>query len=42
MGELNNEQQELFFNNWTCVLQPCMVRMGSVAISDAMLEAFVN
>ena len=42
MGTLNSEQQELFFNNWTCVMQPCMVRMGNGAITEPMLEAFVD
>lgn len=41
MQDLNQEQQEVFFNNWCSVLQPCIVRMGNGQIDDSILLAFV-
>lgn len=42
LGNLNKEQQEVFLNNWCSVLQPCIVRMGSGAITDQMLQVVVD
>ena len=42
MGHLNKEQQEILMNNWNSVLQPLIVRMGTSAIDDNMLGAFVQ
>ena len=42
MGHLNKEQQEVLMNNWNSVLQPLIVRMGTNAIDDNMLAAFVQ